>query len=182
MKQKISTLFTIVLFTCFICSAKAQLTTKKDTYPYWRKRIDSVFMKSAGPYKILADSIGIYPLNLSLQVTKNSKTQKTKVTELSVSDHMIYKLFTSYKKLYSIDYSSAMGKRKRLNILISILISNTSPNARSKYTRKTDAVVDVESTTDSFEKSLFFISKLSNKSPDDLVVFMPYIIRIVDVP
>jgi hypothetical protein len=95
------------------------------------KRIDSVIQKGFKD-AFLKDSIGLYAVNFRLEIT-GKKGNKTLVTQIHANDSIAYRLFPSYKRLYSIDYSSIIGARKKITLIIPVLISNVSATAEKRY-------------------------------------------------
>lgn len=92
------------------------------------KTIDSIFIKGFDQH-ILKDSVAIYAINFRLKIARNKKGSAM-VTEINANDSLGYRLFPSYKKLYSINYNALLGSKEKIILLIPVLISNTSSEKR----------------------------------------------------
>ncbi|MBB6498975.1 hypothetical protein [Pedobacter cryoconitis] len=149
--------------------------------PLWKKSVDSIFMKSSEPEKVLKDSVALYSFCLNLEIIKDQKRNKSKVVRLSVNDSIVYRLFPAYKKLYAINYTSLLRNQKKVNLVIPIIISNTSPKAARKYNRQGDLLIDIESTETNFQRSFSSIVPKNKGWLEDGVILPPYIIRILNI-
>lgn len=73
----------------------------------------------------LKDSLIIYALNFELNIAKRDKG--TIVTSISANDSLAFVLFPSHKKFSSIDFTSLMGAKNKIRLIIPILIHGSSP-------------------------------------------------------
>ncbi len=90
------------------------------------KNVYSIFIKS-NPQAFLKDSSAIYSFNFKLHILKQ-KSGKAIAVKIFANDSSAYKFFPSYKKLYSIDYSSISGSDKEITLVIPLLIFTISSN------------------------------------------------------
>ena len=72
----------------------------------------------------LKDSLVMYALNFELSISKNNKG--TKITNIAANDSLAFNLFPSYKKFSAIDFSSLMGKKNKIRLIVPILIYGSS--------------------------------------------------------
>lgn len=73
----------------------------------------------------IKDSLIIYALNFELSISRKQKG--TIVTNIAANDNLAFKLFPSHKKFSSIDFSSLMGTKNKIKLVIPILIHGSSP-------------------------------------------------------
>lgn len=85
------------------------------------KAIHKLFEQMQYPKK---DSLVIYALNFEVTITKLNG--KTKVINIEANDSLAYSILPNYKKLSSIDYSSLMGAKSKMRLVIPILIHGSS--------------------------------------------------------
>jgi len=131
MRVPTKTFITASLLAIFPLFLNAQnLSKDKQKEPYL-KVINSIFSR-IGKDAVYKDSIALYAINFSIDLVKNNKG-KVHVEQISANDTIGYKLFPSYKKLYSLDYKTLLGNKKRMKLVIPILISNVSATANKKY-------------------------------------------------
>ena len=130
--------FTNIFITscCFLIAistvANAQSSRKSTKAPFI-KSIDS-FVNGGFKSDELQDSIALYAVNFRVDLIKKNDG-KIEIAGVSVNDSLAYKLFPSYKKLYTIDYRSVIGTRKKTSLIIPILISNISATAKKRYVK-----------------------------------------------
>jgi len=111
-------------------NAQAPVKITKSTF---MKSMDS-FVNGGFKQDGLKDSIALYAINFRIDILKKPGG-KIQVTNVSANDSLAYKLFPYYKKLYAIDYSTVIGNRKKVSLIIPILISNVSATAKKEYVK-----------------------------------------------
>ncbi|WP_131537307.1 hypothetical protein [Pedobacter nototheniae] len=153
-------------------------TQQSETIPDWQKKVYKILMRDKSR-EVLEDSVALYSFTFKLKIIK-SKENKIKVDQLIVSDSLMYKLFPSYKDLYSIDYSSLLKTRKKLNIIIPILISNTSPSAKRRYETRGEPLMSIESALDIAQSSLTSMIP-KNKKSNEILLLNPVVIKILNL-
>lgn len=171
----------------------------KQKKPYLRL-IDSIVNRSIKSSE-LKDSIALYAINFSIDLIKNNDG-KTSVTKISANDSLAYKLFPAYTKLYSINYTSLLGTRKKIRLVIPILISNISDTANKKYKKEDGSLlIDMQAAVNAAYSLYSTISYNNTKEAEvpvdhriykstkdsseerltkDIVYLTPYVIQILN--
>ncbi len=115
MKKKAFLIATLILFGSIL---RAQ-----------NKKIDD---PTLAVYKLLTeqnieikDSLIIYSLNFELTISKVEN--RTIVTNISANDSLAFQLFPSYKRFSAINFTTLMGSKNKIKLLIPILIYGSSP-------------------------------------------------------
>lgn len=175
--MKIFNILLVSLLGIFPMVSIAQ-TQQSEIVPDWQKKVYKTLMRDKSR-EILEDSVALYSFTFKLKIIK-SKENKVEVDQLILSDSLMYKLFPNYKGLYNIDYSSLLKTREKLNIIIPILISNTSPSAKRRYETRGEPLMSIESALDIAQSSLTsMISK--DKISDDILLLNPVVIKILNI-
>ncbi|MCZ4245542.1 hypothetical protein [Pedobacter punctiformis] len=178
MKEHARFIYLIIVFLGIVPMLSVAQASRTETIPDWQKKVYKILMRDKSS-TVLEDSIAMYSFNFRLKIVK-SKENKIKVDQLLVSDSLLYKIFPTYKELYNIDYSSLLKTRKKLNLVIPILISNTSPTGKSKYERQSEQpLVSVESAMDIAQNSLTSI--ITKNEFEDILLLNPVVIKIVNI-
>lgn len=194
-------IITPFLVTILPVLSNAQKRVKKEQKISYMKTVDSIFNKGFKSSE-LKDSIALYAFNFSINLVKNNKG-KTEIKQISVNDDLAYKLFPSYTRLNSVNFSSLMSNRKKLRIVVPILISNNSETAVKKY-KKDDgsSLIDIQAALNiayslysdipynnlkdaniPLEQRIYKAKKDNNtqRVSNDIVYLNPYVMQIVNI-
>lgn len=135
---------TSFLLTILTFCANAQNSVKHVQKISYLKTLNSIFNNGIKSSE-LKDSIALYAINFSIELVKKSNGKAT-ITNITVNDNIAYKLFPSYLRLNSIDFSSLLGQRKKIRLVIPVLIVNNSETAKKIY-KKDDgsSLIDMQS-------------------------------------
>lgn len=202
--------YLIIIRTCFILfflsstiSSFSQPSTgvsrQKDRV---LKTIDSIFIKGF-TQNVLKDSVAIYAINFKLEITRNKKGNAM-VKEINVNDSLGYRLFPSYKRLYTINYKALLGSKEKITLLIPVLIANTSSEKRIDKKPDGNPLIDMQAALNAAyalssdmpydnekEAGLALnhrIYKYYKRTPKaenrlkDIVLLNPYLWEIVNIP
>ena len=85
--------------------------------------------------------MAIYALNFELSISKSNKG--TIVTKIAANDSLAFSIFPSYKKLSSIDFSSLMGTRSKVRVVVPILIYGSSPEKMLHQDKHGNPLIDL---------------------------------------
>ncbi|MBB5637560.1 putative transcriptional regulator [Pedobacter cryoconitis] len=197
-KMLIITSFLVTILPVF---SNAQNRLKKEQNTAYLKTVDSIFNKGFKSSE-LKDSIALYAFNFNIDLVKNNNG-KTEIKQISVNDNLAYRLFPSYIRLNSVNFSSLMSNRKKLRLVVPILISNNSETAVKKY-KKDDgnSLIDMQAALNiayslysdipynnlkdaniSLEHRIYRAKKDNNteRISKDIVYLNPYVIRILNI-
>jgi len=149
---------------------------KSSSIPEWERKIHKV-LRNDKSQSALKDSLALYSFNLKLNITKN-ETGKARIKQITVNDNLFYKIFPEYKDFYSINYRALMKNRKKVNLIIPVIIYNTSPTAISKYNRQGNvALINIETAANILSKSFSFIKE--DKS-QEYIFIDPRVIHVIN--
>lgn len=146
--------------------------------PDWQRKVNKILIKEKSSY-VLKDSIAIYTYNFKLKILR-SKKGMSRVEQVLVTDTLLYKLFPNYKELYAINYSSLLGIRNEVNLVIPVLVYSVSPTGKSKYLKQdSQPLVSIESAMAISQQSL--ISLMPKDIYEDVVLMKPVVIKILNL-
>lgn len=172
-RNLLTTLILIVLPLLSIAQNNSSGNDVKDL----KKAIDKALSKLSDP--IFDDSVAVYSFLFNVEIS-TIKGNKTKVTKLSVSDTLAYKVFTKYKELYTVDFSVVMKGKKKVNLILPVLIfgANSYDRPEIKYLQKNGNLLNVYSLADLFKQSFTSLLPPDEMWLDDVVLFKPKVIHI----
>lgn len=158
------------------------LSFAQKVIPAWQKSTYKVFLNNRANF-VLKDSTALYVYHIKVEIVR-LKDGKAKVARVSSNDSlMVHQIFQSYQDLYSIDYTPLLGKRKKINLVIPILVECNKPSFEGKNTSGNETPsVHINDAIKTFNNSLSFIHQKDKNWIEDVVLLEPCIITLPGIP
>nr|WP_121272536.1 hypothetical protein [Pedobacter schmidteae] len=193
----IAKVFALLIFLSMPLLSAAQASPDANQRKEILKVVDSIFNRG---FKngIVKDSIGLYVINFDLDIVKNKNG--TEVRRVGVNDELGYSLFPSYKKLYSINYNSLMGSKKRITLRIPVLVVNSGIEKRIYRKEDGSPLIDLKAAYNAayalisnvpydnrkqagmeYQLQSYYVRNPKTARFKDIVLLNPYFIEIVNI-